>query len=116
MVHHQRNARFFRRFQQAVSQLRGQIGQGFVNARLRDFGQTGKTGGHGDRVTGQRTGLVNRTGRCQGFHHIFASTKCAHRHTAADDFAKAGQVRHHIVIRLRARQRDAETGHHFVDN
>ncbi|CAH0326801.1 hypothetical protein SRABI106_04782 [Rahnella aquatilis] len=116
MVHHERNIFFLCRVQQAFGQLGGAFGQGLMYARLRDLRQAGNTGRHGNRVTGKRACLINRTGRCQRFHHVAASAKCAHRHAAADDFTQTGQVRHHIVILLSTAQCDAETGHHFVDD
>ncbi|MNB84446.1 hypothetical protein D3C75_313070 [compost metagenome] len=116
VVYHQRNTGIFCSLQQTVGQLGGTLSQGGMNTRLRHFVQAGKPGGHGNRVTRQRTRLIHRTGWGQRIHHLFTPAKRAYRHTAADDFAKAGQVRHHVVIRLRTRQCDAETGHHFVDN
>ena len=116
VVYHQRNTRFFRRLQQAVGKLGGQVGEGVMNTRLRDLGQTGKARRHGNRVTGERSRLVHRAGWRERFHHLFAPAKRTYRHTAADDFAKAGQIRDDVVVRLRARQRHAEAGHHFIDN
>ncbi len=116
MVHHQRDPRLLRRFAQPFRQTGGQVGQGGVNARLGHFGQTGVARRHGDRVAGQGPRLVNRAGRRQRFHDFTASAERAHRHTAADDFAETSQIRLHAVIRLRARQRHAEAGHHFINN
>ena len=45
-----------------------------------------------------------------------SSAECGKRHTAADDFAHRGQVGRDAVQRLRAAERDAEAGHHFVVN
>lgn len=91
VVNHQRNTGLFCRFQQAVCQLRGPVGQGFVNTWLRHFGQAGKTRRHGDRVAGERARTVNRAGWCQRFHDVLTTTERADRHAAADDFTR--QVR-----------------------
>ena len=116
MVNHQRNIRFFGSFQQTFRQTRRQFVQRFMNTRLGDFGQTGITCRHRDRVTGKRPRLVNRTGRRQCVHHIAATAECANGHSATDDFTEAGQIRHDAVIILCSGQRYAETGHHFIDD
>ena len=116
VVNDQWNSRFFCRFQQTFCQTCCQLIQRLVNARLRDFIQTGETGCHRNRVTGKRTRLVDRTGWGQRIHHITTTTECAYWHSTADDFAQAGEVWHHVVIILRASQRYAETGHHFIDD
>ena len=87
-----------------------------MNARLCHFGQTGEARCHGNWVTGEGTRLINRTGWRQRIHHVTSTAEGAYRHTAADDFAKAGQIRHHVVVGLRPSQRHAEAGHHFIDN
>ncbi len=116
MVHHQRNALLARGGQQARGQVVGQLAQLRVDTRLVDLVQAGVASGHGDRVTGQGTGLVDRAGRCQRFHHLTASAEGAYRHAATDDLAQAGQIRGHVVVLLRATQGDAEAGHHLVDD
>ena len=52
----------------------------------------------------------------QSVHHLATAAESAYRHPAADDFPETGQIRLHAVISLRARQRHAEAGHHFVDD
>ena len=116
MVNDERDILRFRRVQQTFCQLGGTVGQGLMDARLSDLGQAGDTGGHGNRVTGKRARLIDRTGRCQRIHDFTTATECTYRHTAADDFAKTSQIRHDVVILLSTAQRDAETGHHFVDD
>jgi hypothetical protein len=64
----------------------------------------------------KRAGLINRSGRCDLFHQFTPAAVGAYRHAAADDLAEGGQVRRHAVMRLRAAQRNAEAGHHFVEN
>ena len=98
VVYHQRNTRVFCGFQQAVCQLRRPVRQGFVDTRLRHFGQTGKARSHRNRVTGERTCLVNRTGWRQRVHHVLTAAKRADRHAAANDFAEAGQIRLYAVV------------------
>ena len=100
VVYHQRNSGFFCRFQQTFCQTCCQLIQRFVNARLRDFIQTGETSSHRNRVTGKRTRLIDRTGRGQRIHYITTTTECAYRHSTADDFAEAGEIRFHTVIIL----------------
>ncbi len=116
VVDHQRDIPFLRRMQQACGQHLGQFGQRLVHANLRHFGQASVARRHGDRVAGQGARLVDRTGRRQRLHHVATAAEGAHRHTPADDFAEAGQIRLNAVIGLRAGQRHAEAGHHFVDD
>ena len=87
-----------------------------MHAGLRHFAQASETCRHRDGVAGEGACLVNRAGRRQGIHHLTTTAECANRHTAADDFAKAGQIRHNAVVILRAGQRHAEAGHDFIDN
>ena len=90
VVNDQRNSGFFCHFQQTFCQTCCQLIQRFVNARLRDFIQTGETRCHRNRVTGKRTRLIDRTRRGQRIHYITTTTECAYRHSTADDFAEAG--------------------------
>ncbi len=78
--------------------------------------QRGQAGRHGDRVPGQRSGLVDRTEGGQLLHDVAAPAEGAHRHAAADDLAERGQVRANAVALLRATARDAEAGHHLVED
>ena len=71
---------------------------------------------HRDRIAAQRAGLVDRAGRRDLLHDLAASAVRADRHAAADDLAERGQVRRDAVQRLRAAERDAEAGHHFVED
>ena len=116
VIDHQWDTRLFCGFQQTVSQLSRQVGQGFVNTWLRHFGQAGEACCHRNRVAGKGTSLVDRARWRQRFHHILTAAECANRHSAADDFAEAGKVRLNAIIRLGTRQRYAEAGHHFVDD
>ena len=100
VVYHQRNSGFFCRFPQTFCQTCCQLIQRLVNARLCDFIQTGETSSHRNRVTGKRTRLIDRTGRGQRIHYITTTTECAYRHSTADDFAEAGEIRFHTVIIL----------------
>ena len=78
--------------------------------------QRGQTGGHGDRIAGQRAGLVNRAERRHHVHHQRGSADRAHRHATADDLAEGGEVRRHPETGLRAAERDPEPGHHLVED
>ena len=49
-------------------------------------------GGHRQRVSGERSGLVDRAERREEIHHIGASAKCADGQAAADDLAQRGEV------------------------
>ena len=75
-----------------------------------------QAGGHRHRIAAERAGLVDRAGRGDLLHQFASSAIGAHRHAAADDLAEGAQVRAHAVARLRAAQRDAEAGHHLVED
>ena len=86
-----------------------------MEARLADEFEGGEAGDHGDRISGQRSCLVDRAQRRELLHDIAPAAECADRHAAADDFAECGQVRAHAVQRLRAAQRNAKARHDFVE-
>ena len=71
-------------------------------------------GGHRDRISGQRSRLVDRAVRRNAVHDVGAATKCRRRHAAADDLAERRQVRRDAVDRLRTAESDAKPGHDLV--
>ena len=71
---------------------------------------------HRQRIAAQRAGLINRAQRREQIHDVRAPAERAHRQAAADDFAEARQIRRDAEPFLRAARRQAETGHHFVEN
>src|SRR3546814_8016826 len=68
------------------------------------------------RSAAERTGLVDRPARCDLLHQFAAAAVGAHRHAAADDLAEGRQVGRDAIARLRAAERDAEAGHHLVED
>ena len=99
-----------------VGEAAGQGGQVFVEAFALDDFERFQAGGDGNRVARQCACLIHAAQRGNAFHDVFASAERRQRHTAADDFAHRGQVGRDAVQRLRAAERDAEAGHHFVVN
>ena len=78
--------------------------------------ERGQPGSHRHRVARQRAGLIHRAQRSDAGHDVGTTTKRANRHAAAHHLAQRGQVRANAVQFLRATQRHAEAGHHFVVN
>ena len=52
------------------------------------FAQLRETGGHRQRISGQRSGLIHRAVRRKLVHDFGASAERADRQTAADHFSK----------------------------
>ena len=72
--------------------------------------------GHGQRVPGQRAGLVDGpVGRDVSMISRAAAVG-AHRQPAADDLAQAGEVGLAAEDGLRAAEREPEAGHHLVED
>ena len=71
---------------------------------------------HRDRIAGQRARLVDGPERRDAFHDVAPAAECADRHAAADDLAERREVRLDAVALLCAAERDAEAGHHLVED
>ena len=78
--------------------------------------ERGETGGGGQRVAGQRSGVEHRAQRRQRLHDLAASTDGADRQPAADDLAERGQVGRHVVHGLRTAVTEAEAGDDLVEH
>ena len=72
--------------------------------------------GDGERVARQRARLVDGAGGRHLRMMSRAPAVGADGQAAADDLAEAGQVGRDAVERLRAAERDAEAGHHLVED
>ena len=94
-------------------------GGGRVEARVdarRRSAQRGQAGGAGQRVPGQRAGLVDRAGRGEPAHDLGAAAERRRGQAAAHHLAEGVQVG---VDRLEpgpAAAGDPEAGHHLVDD
>ena len=74
-----------------------------------------------ERITRERTRLVDRTGRCQMLHHLTFTGECGDRHTAADHFTEGENIGNPAVIfgskfTPVPGRRDTETGQHLIKN
>ena len=115
-IHAERNAGFDRDGAQTVGEqyrLAFEVG---VKIRRLDNVEHRQARRHRNRIARQRAGLIDRSRRRDFFHDVATSAVRADRHAAADDLAERRQVRRDAVQRLRAAERDAEAGHHFVEN
>ncbi|CWQ61755.1 Uncharacterised protein [Neisseria meningitidis] len=110
------DARRIRCRPKTLNQLFGTRRQVFIEAFALDDFQRFQACGDSNRVARQGACLIHAAQRGNTFHNVFAPAKRGKRHTAADDFAHRGQVGRDAVQRLRAAERDAEAGHHFVVN
>ena len=90
--------------------------QPLVEARCVDAIQRREARGHGDRIAGQRSRLVDRAERRDVRHDVAPAAEHADGHAAADDLAERGEVRLDAVELLRAALRDAEAGHDLVED
>ena len=71
---------------------------------------------HGQRVSSQRAGLVDRSEGRDLLHDLASSTVCPNRQPAAQDLAQAGQVWRDAIAFLGATAGDAEAGDDFVED
>ena len=79
-------------------------------------GQLGKTGSHGHRIAGQRTGLIDRAKGSNLLHQIPSAAVSANGHTTADDLAVGDQIGLYLIIFLCTAGSQTETGDDFVEN
>ena len=75
----------------------------------------GDAGGHGERVAGERAGLVDVAGGSHALHQRPRPAVGADGEAAADHLAERGEVRGHAVAFLRAAAPEAEAGDHLVE-
>jgi hypothetical protein len=71
---------------------------------------------HGQRIAGKRPRLIHGSVGRELIHDLRASAERAHWQPAADHFAKRRQVGRDVVQLLCTAARDAEAGHHFVED
>ena len=90
--------------------------QRLVDARLRKQLQRLDAGGHGQRISRKRSCLIDGPDGRYLFHDLALAAERAHRQTAADDLAEAGQVGFDLVELLCAAEGDAEAGHDLVED
>ena len=79
-----------------------------------EFAQLGKSGGHGDGISGQSPGLVNGSVWRELVHDVRASAKRSDGKTAANHFSHGGEVGADPENFLRPATRETESGHHLV--
>ena len=75
-----------------------------------------QTGGHRERVAGQRARLVDLAGGREHAHQLGASADGSRRQAAADDLAHDRQVAADAEQLLRAAARDAKAADHLVEH
>ena len=75
-----------------------------------------ESGRHRERISRQRSGLIDRPRRRHEPHQIFAAAVRADRQPAADDLSQGRQIRDDAAPCLRAARSDAKTGDHFVEH
>ena len=69
---------------------------------------------HGQRISGQCSGLIHRPARRHHRHDLPSSAVRADRQSAADDLSERRQIGINAVQFLRAPGREPESGHDFV--
>ena len=87
-----------------------------VGAARFQFLQRSNACGHGDGISAERAGLVDRAEWREAIHDVRAATECADGQSAADDFAEASQIGRDFKAVLRAAPGEAEAGHDFVED
>ena len=87
-----------------------------IVVHLAQLAQGGQTGGHGQRVAGKGTGLIDGAARSHVFHVLALAAEGAHGQAAADDLAEGGQVGIDAEAGLGAAEGGAEAGDDFVED
>ena len=90
--------------------------EGGVRVELPGEVERGEPGRGGDRVPGQRPGLVHGPDGRELLHHVAPAAERGAREPAADDLAEDRQVGRDAVHALRAAERDPEPGDHLVEH
>ena len=86
---------------ETVAQAGAELLQPVVNARFFKLFYCFIAGGHGQRVTREGAGLIDRAERRDRFHDLTSSTVSAHRQAAPDDLTAESEVRRDTVKLLR---------------
>ena len=81
-----------------------------------EFPELGEADGHGERVAGERAGLIDWAVWCEEVHDVGAAAEGTDGETAADDLAHGGEVRGDAADFLIAAAGDAEAGHDLVED
>mmetsp|Transcript_13169 Transcript_13169/g.19268 ORF Transcript_13169/g.19268 Transcript_13169/m.19268 type:complete len:379 (-) Transcript_13169:292-1428(-) len=71
---------------------------------------------HGERVSGESSGLVHRTSGGDHLHDIPASTVSTYGKTSTDNLTHGGNIRCYAKVLLRTTVRNAESSHDFIKN
>ncbi len=74
------------------------------------------SGGHGERISAEGSGLIDRAEGSQMIHDVGAPAEGSAGQAPADDLAERGEVGLDVVEALSATQRDAESGHDLVED
>ena len=78
--------------QQGVGDLSAHRIEGGIGLCLEEFVEGGDSGGHGEGVAAEGSGLVNRTEGGEVIHDFRFAAEGADREAAADDFTEGGEV------------------------
>ncbi len=99
-----------RRRKECHPRLERRIGRGF------ELLEHGSSGGRGERIPRQRSGLVDGPGRCEHREHVRATAERPDRQAAADHLAEAPEVGAHPGPGGRAALAEPEAGDHLVED
>ena len=80
-----------------------------------EVAEGGDAGGHGEWVSAEGSGLVDRAERREVLHDVGASAEGSAGESAADDLAEGGEVGGDVVELLGPAEGDAEAGHDLVE-
>ena len=81
---------------------------------LLHLAELGEACGKGQGIAAERSGLIDRTVRCEHVHDVCATTEGSDGQAAADDLAERREVRHDAFLLLHPTLGHAEAGHDFV--
>mmetsp|Transcript_41301 Transcript_41301/g.100220 ORF Transcript_41301/g.100220 Transcript_41301/m.100220 type:complete len:396 (-) Transcript_41301:89-1276(-) len=111
-----RMARLFARLQDAVNELARLLVQLLVGAWLLEDLHRLNPRGHGERIARESSGLVHGPRGGNHLHDLLLARIRTDGQAAADHLAERGQVGRDAPVLLGAAVRDAEAGHHLVED
>ena len=100
----------------AVAQTAARPLQALVDGAVAQAAERGEARRHRQRVAGERARLIDGAGGRDLLHDVAPAAVGADGQAAADDLAERGEVGRDAVELLRAAAREAEAGHHLVED
>src|SRR3990167_7768436 len=87
-----------------------------INSRAGELSESGQTGSDGQRIAGERPGLIHGTFRCQQIHDLPPSPKGPQRQPSAQYLSQTSNIREYPVEFLRSPWGETKTADPLVED